>query len=39
VIAPAPAATNGNAYRMDGIMTTDDTRGIVIQDGKKILRN
>ncbi len=39
VIAPAPAATNGNAYRLDGIMATDDTRSIVIQDGKKILRN
>ncbi len=39
VIAPAPAATNGNAYRLDGIMATGHTRGIVIQDGKKILRN
>ena len=32
-------ATNGQAYRVDGIKATDDTRGIIIQDGKKVLRN
>ena len=27
------------AYRIDGTMATEDTRGIIIQDGKKVLRN
>ncbi len=27
------------AYRIDGVMATEDTRGIIIKDGKKILRN
>ena len=31
--------TDGQAYRLDGIRATDETRGIVIKDGKKILRN
>ena len=38
VIDNAPAAVD-QAYRIDGIKATDDTRGIIIQDGKKILRN
>ena len=32
-------ATNGQAYRIDGVQATEDTRGIIIQDGKKMLRN
>ena len=31
--------TDGKAYRLDGILATEDTRGIIIQDGKKILMN
>ena len=27
------------AYRLDGVKTTEDTRGIIIQNGKKILKN
>ena len=38
VIDNAPATVD-QAYRIDGIKATDDTRGIIIQDGKKILRN
>jgi len=38
VVAPTVPA-NGQAYRLDGVMATEDTRGIIIQDGKKILRN
>ncbi len=38
VIDNAPAAVD-QAYRIDGIKATDETRGIIIQDGKKILRN
>ena len=38
VMQPA-TITDGQAYRLDGIQTSDDTRGIVIQDGRKILRN
>ena len=38
VIDNAPAAVD-QAYRIDGIKATDDTRCIIIQDGKKILRN
>lgn len=30
---------DGQAYRLDGIMATDDTRGIIVKDGKKILKN
>jgi hypothetical protein len=37
VIAPAPATSN-QAYRIDGIMATEDTRGIIIRNGKKVLR-
>jgi len=32
-------ATTGRAYRIDGTMATDDTRGIIIQNGQKVLRN
>ena len=38
VMQNAPA-TDGQAYRLDGIMATEDTRGIIIKDGKKILKN
>ena len=38
VMQPA-TITDGQAYSLDGIQTSDDTRGIVIQDGRKILRN
>ncbi len=38
VIDNAPAAVD-QAYRIDGIKATNETRGIIIQDGKKILRN
>ena len=37
VIAPAPA-TSDQAYRIDGVMATEDTRGIIIRNGKKVLR-
>ena len=36
---PSPQATSGDAYRLDGVKATNDTRGIIIQDRKKILRN
>jgi len=36
---PAPAMATGVAYRLDGARATDDTRGIIIQDGKKFLKN
>ena len=32
-------ATDGQAYRLDGVKATEDTRGIVIKNGKKILKN
>ena len=32
-----PASTQ--PYRLDGIMATEDTRGIIIQNGKKVLKN
>ena len=32
-------ATDGQAYRLDGIKATEDTRGIVIKNGKKVLKN
>ncbi len=38
VMQNAPA-TDGHAYRIDGVQATDETRGIVIQNGKKMLRN
>ena len=38
-LMPTAPATDGQAYRLDGIKAADDTRGVVIQDGKKILRN
>ena len=37
-VAPAAPASN-KSYRLDGLMATEDTRGIIIQDGKKVLRN
>ena len=38
-VVPSTLATSSQAYRIDGIMATEDTRGIIIQDGKKILKN
>lgn len=38
VMQPA-TITDGQAYRLDGIQASDATRGIVIQDGRKILHN
>ena len=38
VVAPITPA-NGQAYRLDGVQATRDTRGIIIKDGKKILKN
>ena len=38
VVAPAAPASS-QSYRLDGVMATEDTRGIIIQDGKKMLRN
>ena len=38
-VVPSTPATNSQAYRIDGIKATEDTRGIIIQDGKKILKN
>jgi hypothetical protein len=32
-------ATDRQAYRLDGIKATEDTRGIIVKDGKKILKN
>ena len=38
VMAPAVPTTD-QAYRIDGVVATEDTRGIIIQNGKKVLRN
>lgn len=38
VAAPAQEGSN-QAYRLDGMMATEDTRGLIIQNGKKILKN
>lgn len=38
-VIPTSPVTDGHAYRIDGVQATDDTRGIVIQNGKKMLRN
>ena len=38
-VVPSTLATSSQAYRIDGIKATEDTRGIIIQDGKKILKN
>jgi len=38
VMAPAVSTTD-QAYRIDGVVATEDTRGIIIQNGKKVLRN
>ena len=37
-VMPNATVTDGKAYRVDGIMATEDTRGIIIQDGRKVLR-
>ena len=38
VMAPAVPTTD-QAYRIDGVVATEDTHGIIIQNGKKVLRN
>jgi acid phosphatase (class A) len=38
VMAPAVPTTD-QAYRIDGVVATEETRGIIIQNGKKVLRN
>ncbi|MBR7011981.1 MAG: phosphatase PAP2 family protein [Muribaculaceae bacterium] len=38
VMAPAVSTTD-QAYRIDGVVATEDTHGIIIQNGKKVLRN
>ena len=38
VMAPAVPTTD-QAYRIDGVVANEDTRGIIIQNGKKVLRN
>lgn len=38
-VIPTSPITDGHAYRIDGVQVTDETRGIVIQNGKKMLRN
>ena len=38
VVAPVSAATD-QAYRIDGVPATDDTQGIIIQNGRKVLRH
>ncbi len=38
VIDNVPAAST-QPYRIDGTRATEDTRGIIIQDGKKVLKN
>ena len=38
-VIPTSPVTDGHAYRIDGVQATDNTRGIVIQNGKKMLRN
>ena len=38
-VMPTSPVTDGQAYRLDGNKATDDTNGIIIQDGRKILRN
>jgi len=38
VMQNAPA-TDRQSYRLDGIKATEDTRGIIVKDGKKILKN
>ena len=38
-VMPASPVTYGQAYRIDGVKATEHTRGVIIQDGKKVLRN
>ena len=38
-VIPTSPVTDGHAYRIDGVQATDETRGIIIQNGKKMLRN
>jgi len=37
-VLPSTPAVPSQAYRIDGTMASDDTRGIIIQSGQKILR-
>ena len=38
-VTPTSPVTDGQAYRLDGIKTNDDTHGLIIRDGKRNLRN
>ena len=38
-VTPTSPVTDGQAYRLDGIKTNDDTHGLIIGDGKRNLRN
>ena len=38
-VMPSKPVSDGRAYRIDGTKATEDTRGIIIKDGKKILKN
>ena len=38
-VMPTTPVTNGQAYRLDGVRATEQTRGIIIKDRKKSLKN
>lgn len=38
-VMPSKPVSDDHAYRIDGTRATEDTRGIIIKDGKKILKN
>jgi len=38
-VTPTSPVTDGQAYRLDGIKTNDDTHGLIIRDGKRNLRD
>ena len=38
-VVPVTPYNDVQAYRVDGVKTTDSTRGIIIQGGEKIMRN
>ena len=38
-VMPSKPVSDDRVYRIDGTRATEDTRGIIIKDGKKILKN
>ena len=38
-VMPSTPVSDGRAYRIDGTRATEDTRDIIIKDGKKVLKN